>query len=418
VDSADLFQWLMRVRTVTRGLAEPLSAEDQQIQSMPDASPTKWHLAHTTWFFDEFVLKPNARRYQEFDPRYSYLFNSYYDSVGGRHPRAARGLLSRPPLTEVLAYRMYVDEALGRLIEGGVTSDVEQAIVLGINHEQQHQELILTDIKHALGTSPLRPRYVGAALDDDDEPQATRASFIPVDAGITRVGHTSSSFAFDNEGPAHRYFLEAHELCDRLVTVQEYLEFIRDGGYRRPELWLAEGRSWIEREHVEAPLYWRIADEEMSIFDLRGGSRPLDRAEPVCHVSYYEADAYARWAGARLPTEFEWEAAASARLVAGNMLDGGRLHPRPAIRQEGVIRQLFGDVWEWTQSAYGPYPGYRTPVGAFGEYNGKFMCNQFVLRGGSCLTPSEHLRHTYRNFFPADARWQMSGIRLARSKGN
>jgi ergothioneine biosynthesis protein EgtB len=414
VDRNELRLWLMRVRASTEALAEPLSVEDQQIQSMPDASPTKWHLAHTSWFFDELVLKPNTRRYEAFDARYSYLFNSYYDSVGHRHPRAARGLLSRPSLEEVRAYRRHVDEALARLLEDQLELEVERAIILGINHEQQHQELILTDIKHALGTNPLRPAYAPAAA--REEQQLAPALFVSRDAGIVKVGHAAPGFAFDNEMPEHRSFLEAYEIGDRLVTVGEYLEFIRDGGYARPELWLAEARSWIEGEQIGAPLYWAMEDDDMRIFDLRGGARPANLAEPVCHVSYYEADAYARWAGGRLPTEAEWEAVAVGHRIAGNLLDGGRLHPLPATQQPGRFRQLFGDVWEWTQSAYGPYPGYRTPVGAFGEYNGKFMCNQFVLRGGSCLTPFDHLRHTYRNFFPAGARWQMSGFRLARSR--
>lgn len=383
---------------------------------MPDASPSKWHLAHTSWFFEEFVLKPHAPGYEPFDPRYAYLFNSYYDAVGPRHARAARGLLSRPSLDEIGAYRRHVDRSVARFLEDGATPEPERVIVLGMHHEEQHQELVLTDIKHAFGINPLQPAY-GEAAAPSDPVEASRARFVPRDAGLVRVGHVAAGFAFDNEGPRHRAFLEAYELSDRLVTVGEYLQFMADGGYARADLWLAEAQPWLRAEGIKSPLYWDVVDGAVRLFDLRGGSRPLNPAEPVCHVSYYEADAYARWAGARLPTELEWEAVAAEQAVSGNLFEQGRLHPRAAAGGVG-FQQLFGDVWEWTQSAYAAYPGYRPQEGALGEYNGKFMCNQFVLRGGSCLTPQAHVRHTYRNFFPAGARWQMTGLRLARSPQN
>ncbi len=414
MDPTELLQRWALVRNRTESLAAALSVEDQQIQSMPDASPTKWHLAHSSWFFEEFVLKPHAPRYEPFDARYTYLFNSYYDAVGPRHPRAARGLLSRPSLHDVNRYRSHVDQSLVRCLKGGVSAEVERAIVLGLQHEEQHQELVLTDIKHAFGTNPVKPSYGQVAQGD---PQACGdAKFMPRDAGLVSVGDGTQGFAFDNERPRHRTFLEAYELADRLVTVGEYLEFIRAGGYQRAELWLAEAQGWLRSEQVTAPLYWELDDGDARLFDLRGGSRPLNPAEPVCHVSYFEADAFARWAGARLPTEFEWEAVAAEHAIGGNLLEQARLHPRAAAPADGSVRQLFGDVWEWTQSTYGAYPGYRPLEGAFGEYNGKFMCNQFVLRGGSCLTPREHVRPTYRNFFPAGARWQMTGLRLARAR--
>ena len=402
------------VRRQTETLVEPLSAEDCQVQSMPDASPTKWHLAHTSWFFDTFVCGDPP-----LEPAFGYLFNSYYDAVGPRHPRAARGLLSRPSLDEVRRYRRRVDERVRERLASGVDDATRGRIVLGLAHEQQHQELILTDIKHVLGGNPTRPAYRARSGRPSPEPAAAPLAFIPQPGGILEIGHevpgaSGEPFAFDNEGPRHQVLLRPYALASRLVTAAEYLAFVRDGGYRRPELWLSDGFAQVQAEGLEAPLYWSLRDGDVvSLFTL-DGERPLGDGEPVAHVSAYEADAYARWAGARLPTEAEWEAAAAHAPVTGNLLESGTLHPRVARAEGGAFAQLYGDAWEWTASAYGPYPGFRAAAGALGEYNGKFMCNQMVLRGGSCLTPRSHIRVSYRNFFPPAARWQMSGIRLAR----
>ena len=408
------------VRAQTLALAAPLSAEDQQIQSMPDGSPTKWHLAHTSWFFETFVLEPRAPAYRPFDPTYRFLFNSYYEAVGARLPRPRRGLLSRPSLGDVHAYRRHVDQAMARLLEPGLADAALAATVeLGLHHEQQHQELILTDIKHVLGTNPLRPPY-RAPPDEGDAASPDAAAIAPpafraFAEGIARIGHDGASFSFDNEGPRHRVFLRAFAIADRPVTCGEYLAFIRDGGYARAELWLSEGWQLAQQDEWRAPLYWEEIDGVWMSYTL-GGLLPVDARQPVAHVSYFEADAYARWAGARLPTEQEWEHAATdgdrgaekPAPPAGHFADAGRFHPGRA--RAG----FFGDVWQWTASPYAAYPGYRPPAGAVGEYNGKFMCNQMVLRGGSCLTPAGHVRATYRNFFPPAARWQASGIRLAR----
>jgi ergothioneine biosynthesis protein EgtB len=404
------------VRAATVALAAPLSPEDCQVQSMPDASPTKWHLAHTTWFFETFVLEPAGRgRYQPFHPRFGFLFNSYYESVGERPLRAARGLLSRPSLDEVRAYRRAVDESMSRLLEPGVDPALAAVIVLGLNHEQQHQELVVTDIKHALFTNPLAPAY-------REQPASAReaapgpVSFIAHAGGLVEIGHAGKGFAFDNEGPRHTAYLRPFQIATRLVTAGEYLAFMADGGYRRPELWLSDGWAQAEAERWRAPLYWREQEGAWSLFTL-DGVRPVAHDEPVVHVSFYEADAYARWAGARLPTEQEWEAIAAPRAADGNFLEDGALHPRPIPPPAAgppQPAQLYGDAWEWTGSAYAPYPGFRPLAGALGEYNGKFMCNQLVLRGGSCATPRGHVRASYRNFFPPGARWQFSGIRLAR----
>jgi ergothioneine biosynthesis protein EgtB len=392
-----------RVRAATESLCAGLHAEDQVVQSMPDASPIKWHLAHTTWFFETFALatRPGFLPYQ---PQFRSLFNSYYEAVGDRWTRAARGLLSRPTVDEVLAYRRHVDARLRELLDDPALAAI---LTLGLHHEQQHQELMLTDLKHLLSLNPLGPVYRPGRADP-----ATPAplSFLGFDERIQTIGDGGDGFAFDNERPRHRVLVPAFALASRLVTAGELAAFIADGGYRRPELWLSDGWATVAREGWQAPLYWRGGDGAWEIFTL-GGWRPLSPGEPVCHVSYYEADAYARWAGARLPTEFEWETAAQARPIDGSFVDGGRLHP--AVARGDGLTQLFGECWQWTQSAYAPYPGFRPLAGALGEYNGKFMCNQLVLRGGSCVTPSGHVRASYRNFFPPTARWQFSGIRLA-----
>jgi ergothioneine biosynthesis protein EgtB len=401
------------IRAATEALAAPLSPEDCAIQSMPDASPVKWHLAHTSWFFETFVLEPHLHGYRVLDPAYRVLFNSYYNAVGDKHPRPQRGLLSRPSLDEVRRYRAHVDAAMELLFErSNSASSLAALIELGLNHEQQHQELILTDVKHMLSCNPLRPAYAAAASASDSD-EATALEWIAFAEGLFEIGHDGTGFAFDNETPRHRQFLQAFALANRPVTSGEYAAFIADGGYRRPDLWLSEGWDWINANGIVAPLYWEHAGDGVRQFTLHG-MLPLDEDAPVCHVSLYEADAYARWAGARLPTEAEWEVAARAVPLRGRFADDGALCPRPAPPGEMRLVQLFGDVWEWTQSAYAPYPGFRPAAGAIGEYNGKFMCNQYVLRGGSCVTPPAHIRATYRNFFPASARWQFSGFRLAR----
>lgn len=392
-----------------------LSAEDCALQSMPDASPVKWHLAHTSWFFETFVLEQAAAAYRHFEPLYRVLFNSYYVAVGERHLRAERGLLSRPSLTQVLRYREHVDQCMRSLLRDADTlpAEIRALVTLGIHHEQQHQELMLTDFKHLLSRNPSWPAYRDGPV--DPRPPACTLGWCEYAGGQRTVGHAGEGFAFDNERPRHRVFLEPYALADRLVTNGEWLAFIEDGGYQRPALWLSEGWDVMRREGWEAPLYWKRHGEGWQAFTLHG-AQPLVLAAPVCHVSYFEADAYARWAGARLPTETEWEEAASACAIEGNFAEDGALHPLPAARTDGALpAQLFGDVWEWTSSSYAPYPGYRTAPGAVGEYNGKFMANQYVLRGGSFATPRSHIRATYRNFFPATARWQFSGIRLARN---
>jgi ergothioneine biosynthesis protein EgtB len=395
------------IRARTEQLCSPLAVDDYQLQSMPDCSPPKWHLAHTTWFFETFLLKGFAEGYQPFRPEFGYLFNSYYEAVGERWPRPARGLLSRPTVEEVYAYRHAIDRRLLERLETANESDwarLAPVLELGLNHEEQHQELLLTDLKHAFGLNPLFPRYAEPPLSPRRE--GTRLRWVRHAEGVRWIGYDGQGFAFDNEGPRHRVFIDAFQLASRLVTNGEYLEFIRDGGYERPEFWLSDGWATRNRGNWSAPLYWRQDGSGFALFTLHG-LQPLDPAEPVCHVSYYEADAYARWAGARLPTEFEWETAVGANPVEGNFLESGRFHPIG-----GEI--AYGDVWVWTASPYIAYPGYRPASGALGEYNGKFMCNQMVLRGGSCATPAEHIRVTYRNFFPPDARWQFSGIRLAK----
>jgi ergothioneine biosynthesis protein EgtB len=399
------------VRRMTERLAHPLSPEDCQVQSMPDASPVKWHLAHTTWFFETFVLKPFCPGYQVFEPSFSFLFNSYYNAVGDRLARPRRGLMSRPTLDDVYTYRSFVDRAMEVYLDSNREDLPAATIELGLNHEQQHQELILTDIKHALAQNPLRPAYGdGCKTSTSAETQPMAWSFCA--GGLKWVGHDARGFGFDNEGPRHRVFLDEFQLGTRLVTSGEFLAFIEDSGYSRPEFWLSDGWNVVQTQHWEAPLYWERIEGAWWVMTL-GGFRRLTESEPVCHVSFYEADAFARWSGARLPTEFEWESEVKDLEIEGNFLESGKLHPQAAVDGTGIA-QAFGDTWEWTQSPYGPYPGLRPVAGALGEYNAKFMCNQLVLRGGSCATPASHIRATYRNFFPPEARWQFTGIRLAK----
>lgn len=401
------------VRHITDRLCEPLETEDYVIQSMPDASPTKWHLAHTSWFFETFVLAPSLPGYKSPNPQYEYLFNSYYNAVGERHPRSKRGLLSRPTVSEVYKYREHVDAAMDDLfgtLDAKHLQAIESVIVLGLHHEQQHQELILTDIKTVLGENPLRPVYRERVEDKGRE--APSMEWVQFPEGTAWIGHEGRGFAFDNEGPRHREFLDGFALASRLVTNGEYIAFMEDGGYRRPNWWLSAGWNAVQEGNWHAPLYWERRDGGWWHFTL-AGMRAVNPTEPVCHVSYFEADAYSRWAGARLPTEAEWEHAATGIPTTGVLAEARRFQPAPAVAGNG-LQQMFGDVWEWTRSSYAPYPGYAPDEGALGEYNGKFMCNQYVLRGGSCATPESHIRPTYRNFFPPDARWQFSGIRLAK----
>jgi ergothioneine biosynthesis protein EgtB len=404
------------VRRDSEALAANLTPEDQSIQSMPDVSPTKWHLAHTTWFFETFVLSRFDDDYRVYDPAFTYLFNSYYEAAGPRHPRPERGLLSRPTVDIVGAYRDHVSAAVARFAERAADSVWCQAaplIELGCHHEQQHQELILMDIKHVFSVNPLEPAY--HAPPPQIVAPAAALDWIGFDGGLVEIGHRGNGFAFDNEGPRHKVWLEPFRLAARPVTCAEYVEFIDDGGYRQPEFWLSDGWATVRAEGWEAPLYWRHDDNGWSIFTL-GGRRRLDPAEPLCHVSFFEADAFAKWAGKRLPTEAEWEFSADGVPVTGNFSDRGRFHPCAAFgAAEGrtIPRQMFGDVWEWTASPYIAYPRFRAPAGAIGEYNGKFMCNQMVLRGGAAVTPAGHMRASYRNFFPPSARWAFAGVRLA-----
>ncbi|MEO8747417.1 MAG: ergothioneine biosynthesis protein EgtB [Rhodanobacter sp.] len=400
----------LHVRQRTLALTAGLSAEDMQVQSMPESSPGKWHLAHTTWFFDQFVLGRD-RAWVSPDPAWSFLFNSYYQAVGPMHARAQRGLLSRPSLHEVIEYRARIDDAVGNLLARDDDPELHALVGLGLQHEQQHQELLLTDIKHALWCNPLQPAY-REPLPEHDAGAVLPLEFVPGPGGIVEIGSRGDGFAFDNETPRHRTLLQPHALANRLVTNGEYLAFIRDGGYREPGLWLSDGWDLVQRERWQHPLYWQ--DDLASEFTL-SGVRAIDSREPACHLSYYEAEAMARWAGARLPTEAEWETAAEQVAVAGNLQHTQRFHPQVAADGAG-FRQLFGDVWEWTASPYVSYPGFHPLPGALGEYNGKFMCGQWVLRGGSCVTPAGHIRASYRNYFPPHARWQFAGLRLGQDR--
>ncbi|MGH0028261.1 MAG: ergothioneine biosynthesis protein EgtB [Myxococcota bacterium] len=412
---ADLPRAYRAVRTATERLAEPLSAEDCAVQSMEDASPTKWHLAHTSWYFETFVLEGAVAGYRPFDPAFRVLFNSYYNGVGDQYARPQRGLLSRPGLERVFAYRQHVDRHLATLLDKAddIDPDVRDVIEIGIHHEQQHQELILTDLKHMLSMNPTHPVYRERPADAPRP--APELAWIDHAEGLREIGHDGAGFSFDNERPRHRVFVGAFQVASRPVTNGEYLAFVEAGGYREPSWWLADGWATVGQRGWQAPLYWERSGDAWQVQTL-AGLRDVAPDEPVCHLSYYEADAYARFAGARLPTEAEWEVAARAAPVGGNFVESGRLHPAPAQGdgESGALHQVFGDVWEWTASPYVPYPGFRPPSGALGEYNGKFMSNQLVLRGGSCATPASHIRPTYRNFFYPDARWQFSGVRLAR----
>jgi ergothioneine biosynthesis protein EgtB len=410
-EQSDLERRYRDVRAASVALAAPLSDADATVQSMPDASPAKWHLAHTTWFFEAMALVPGLSGYKPLDERYNFLFNSYYESVGARHPRPRRGLLTRPTLAEVLAYREHVDAAIAQLLRRTQGETALNVIELGCHHEQQHQELLLTDILHLFAQNPLRPAYrdsVPLSVESPDRSQTYRS----FPGGLFDIGHAGQGFAFDSEGPRHSVRLEPYRLSDRLVTNGEWAQFISDGGYDNPLLWLSDGWALVRSEGWSAPLYWEARDGEFSTMTLRG-AQPIDLDAPVTHVSYFEADAFATWANRRLPTEAEWEVAAQSLPIAGNFANSGRLRPRPAPAAAGELRQMFGDVWEWTRSAFMPYPRFRPMQGALGEYNGKFMSGQFVLRGGSCVTPEDHVRATYRNFFAPHARWQFSGLRLA-----
>jgi len=412
VDEQSLVLRFGSTRRLTDQLAVPLSAEDQTVQSMPDVSPTKWHRAHTSWFFETFLLVPSLDDYQIFHPEFGYLFNSYYVGVGDRYPRADRGLVSRPGIIEVADYRRHVDVQMGMLLNSGLDPEVAILVELGIQHEQQHQELLLMDIKHVLSRNPMLPVYLPLHLPGPES--TTPATWTEHPGGPVEIGHAGGSFGFDNEFPRHRVHLEPFALADRTVTCGEWMDFIEDGGYRRPELWLSDGWATVEADGWEAPLYWEDRDGGWREFTL-AGEVPVDPSRPVCHVSYYEADAFARWAGLRLPTEDEWEVVSTTRVADApdsHLLDTLVLHPSPT---PGGSAPPFGDVWQWTSSAYSPYPGFAPESGAVGEYNGKFMVSQYVLRGGSCVTPADHIRPTYRNFFPPSARWAFSGLRLARN---
>ena len=412
--AAERVRRYLGVRHTTLSLAEPLSAEDAMVQSMPEASPAKWHLGHTTWFFEAFVLTALRPERTPFHPAFGYLFNSYYVAAGPRQPRPERGLLSRPSLGEVLTYRARVDEEIAEALERGMPDGIADILELGLHHEQQHQELLVTDVKHAFAQNPLRPAYRPEPPRRAGAP-APALSWLERPAGVHALGAAGAGFTFDTERPRHPVAVPAHALASRPVTAGEWLAFMEDGGYRRPELWMSDGWAAAARQGWCAPLYWLEDGGRWDQFTL-GGVRPVDEAEPVAHVSWFEADAYSRWVGARLPTEAEWELAAAAAAPDGTFLEDGRLHPAALRPREGVSgpRQLLGDVWEWTASAYAPYPGFKPLGGALGEYNGKFMVSQLVLRGGSCATPRSHIRPTYRNFFYPDARWQFTGVRLAR----
>jgi ergothioneine biosynthesis protein EgtB len=406
-----------KVRSQSLALSAPLTPEDMMVQSCADASPAKWHLAHTTWFFETFVLREFVPGYRPFHPDFVWLFNSYYNAVSAQPEKKLRASFSRPMAEEILAYRHHVDAAMEDFAAGEVPEAARARIVLGLNHEQQHQELLITDIKHAFWSNPLHPVYAQGGIGATR--QYAPMQWVDFAGAVVEIGHSGIDFSFDNETPRHKVFLEPFRLASRPVTCAEYLAFMEDGGYSRSELWLSEGWNTVQAERWEAPLYWRRGERGgWEVFTLRGLVPLSDLlATPVCHISYFEADAYARWAGKCLPTEAEWEVAAAAAPVKGNLLEQGKFHPQAAESasepRQAAVAQLYGDVWEWNVSAYLPYPGFHPLPGALGEYNGKFMCNQMVLRGGSVATPASHIRATYRNFFAPATRWQFSGVRLA-----
>ena len=406
-----LLERYMHMREMSLHLCSPLSVEDHSLQPMPDASPAKWHLAHTTWFFETFVLSQYMQGFRPYHPAFRNLFNSYYNAVGERPLRTLRHVLSRPSLDEVHAYRIYVDEAMTHLLTEELPADAVKLIDLGINHEQQHQELIVTDVKNGLWANPLRPAYRGNGHHESASQEVAPLKWQSFAEGIYSIGYEGKAFAFDNEGPQHNVYLQPFRLASRLVTNGEYLEFMRDGAYSDPLIWLSDAWDAVNSNRWQAPLYWEQRDGEWLNYTM-DGLQPVRLNEPVCHLSFYEADAFARWSGARLPSEFEWEVAARGCHVAGNFVESGNLHPTPASGDE-ALTQMFGDVWEWTSTPYVAYPGFKPAAGAVGEYNGKFMCNQMILRGGSCATPQSHIRATYRNFFPPHVRWQFMGLRLA-----
>ncbi len=415
--SQSLLDQYHAVRAFSEKICEPLVPEDYVVQSMPDVSPAKWHLAHTSWFYETFLLKPQLAGYTSIHPQYDFLFNSYYNAVGERHCRVKRGVVSRPTVDETYAYRAYVDRHMETLLceaDDAKLQELEPLLTLGLHHEQQHQELMVTDLKYNFFENPLCPVY--RPRRDVPISAAPEIEWIAFGEGVKEIGWNGAGFAFDNETPRHKEYVPAFALGSRLVTNGEYLKFIEDGGYEKPEYWLSEGWNIVKANGWSSPLCWWNQRGDWKEFTL-AGMGPLDLTAPVCHVSLFQADAYARWAGARLATEAEWETASETVPLCGNFADSGRFHPAPldpAEAEPGRLHQMFGDVWEWTRSQYTPYPGYAPPPGALGEYNGKFMCNQFVLRGGSCATSHSHMRATYRNFFPPDARWQFMGIRLAK----
>jgi len=409
--AATLAERYSRARAASLALVRTLETEDYVVQSMPSTSPTKWHLAHTTWFFERFILGPYLPDFKVFDDRYHFLFNSYYYTQGTMHARDRRGLLTRPTVDEIVAYRNHVDEHINRLLIDGSGNGVDYLVTLGINHEQQHQELMLTDIKHVLSCNPLQPALIDTDFQRRGAP-LPNLDYAYYPGGLTNTGAESAGFCFDNETPRHAVHLEPFRLGDRLISNGEYREFIDDAGYRQSSLWLADGWAWVNEQRIDRPLYW---SSDLSAQFTLAGTRDIDLSAPITHISFYEADAFARWAEARLPREAEWELAASQVSIEGNFVENGSWHPQPlddAVPERPA--QMFGDVWEWTASAYSPYPGFRPLEGSIGEYNGKFMCNQLVCRGGSCATPHDHIRATYRNFFYPQDRWQFFGLRLAR----
>ena len=415
-----------QIRKFTDSLGAGLEPEDCVVQSMPDVSPTKWHLAHTTWFFETFILKKFVQGYRAEIPEYAYLFNSYYNAAGDMHRRDLRGLISRPTVSQAQRYRASIDSHIDDLLsnpDDALLDEIEQILILGFHHEQQHQELLVTDIKHVFAQNPLYPVFRpgrDGALRGPDAAARRPYQFIDFERTTAEIGHNGAGFSYDNEGPRHQALVPAFSLATRPVTNGEYIAFIEDNGYNRPEFWLSLGWMTLNEQRWNAPLYWTKREGAWWNFTL-SGLRPVDQSEPVTHVSYFEADAYANWAGARLPTEFEWERAALSCPIEGNFVETELFHPAAVSAASAAeskkgqsLQQMFGDVWEWTRSAYSPYPGYRAAPGALGEYNGKFMCNQYVLRGGSCATSRTHIRRTYRNFFQPEKRWQFTGIRLAR----